>query len=729
VFETLGHFVYRKRRSTLVLTAVFLGAAVILLVRGGTLSTGVIRDLEAERAAVLAKTVGNHPSETTFVVVFHADGLDPSGAAFRDAESSALAPLRADDRVARVLTAEDAPPPLGRGMANREAGSSFALVTLAGDVQQAQRAYPAVRAELSSDRLAITATGQVPFAHDLDRTLEHDLVRAEMISLPLALVVLLFVFRTVVAAALPVGVGALAVTGGIAAMLAISRHTDIAQYAINVCTLIGLGLAIDYSLFTVSRYREELAAGHDVPGAVARTMASAGRVVAFSGFAVATGLAGLLFFDGSYLVPMAIGGIIVVALAVLFALTFLPALLALLGPRIHAGRLPARRAESRDGGAWRRVAVTVMRRPIRALVPALVALAVMAMPFFHLRLAAADVRVLESTVEARRGHEILKRDFPDQASPRALVVAEFPDDPAAAQQRAVALRDLSRRLASLPHVARVDGPFSDAADARQPSQAPRVVLFDAVLDAPPDSDDARQVIERIRDERKIADGTLRVGGQTAKDLDETRYVAARAPRAIAFVVVTMLVTLFLLFGSVVLPVKAVLMNFASIGGSFGALVWIFQDGHLFVREPHPLEPALPVLLFCGLFGLSMDYEVLMLSRIKESYDRTGDNGRAVLDGLARSAGLITSSAAIMVAVFLAFALARVEVVRAVGVGMALAVAIDATLVRVVVVPATMRLFGRLNWWAPQALADLRRRLGFAPEHASAGEAQRPAIEG
>jgi RND superfamily putative drug exporter len=225
------------------------------------------------------------------------------------------------------------------------------------------------------------------------------------------------------------------------------------------------------------------------------------------------------------------------------------------------------------------------------------------------------------------------------------------------------------------------------------------------------------VIRALRADRHAGDGTLLVGGQTAKDLDATDYVLTRAPRAVGFVVATTLVTLFLLLGSVVLPLKAVAMNFLSIAGSFGALVWIFQDGHLGIREGRPLEPALPVLLFCVLFGLSMDYEVLMLSRIKESYERSGDDRDAVADGLSRTGGLITSAAAIMVAVFAAFALARVVVVQAVGVGMALAVAIDATLVRVLLVPATMRLFGHLNWWAPRPLAWLRRALHLVPREA------------
>jgi RND superfamily putative drug exporter len=244
----------------------------------------------------------------------------------------------------------------------------------------------------------------------------------------------------------------------------------------------------------------------------------------------------------------------------------------------------------------------------------------------------------------------------------------------------------------------------------------RTVLFDVMTDEAPESDAARAIVRALRVDRAVADGTLLVGGQTANDLDTTRYVLDRAPRVVAFVVVVTFVVLFVLLGSILLPIKAVVMNFLSIAGSFGALVWIFQEGHAFVDAPRPLEPSLPVLLFCALFGLSMDYEVLMLSRMKEAYDRTGDDRGCVAEGLEKSAGLITSAAAIMVAVFSAFALAHVVLIQAVGLGMALAVALDATLVRVLVVPATMRLLGHLNWWAPRSLAGLVRRLGVGEGH-------------
>jgi putative drug exporter of the RND superfamily len=708
MFEALGAFVFRFRWFVLVGSALFLATSVAVLARGGALTSGVIHGLESERAQRIVDTVSGHASDTMLVVVLHADGMDAHDPRFVAAAAAALAPLRADPRVESVVSPDVLPPPFGESMIDGPGGAEIALVALRGDFREALAAYPAVRARLQSTTLTIDCTGRVPFLHDLDSTLEHDLVRAEMVSLPLALVVLLFVFRTVTAATLPVGVGGLAVVGGIAVVTALSHVSDIAQYTINVCSLIGTGVAIDYSLFIVSRYREELAAGKTTRDALLRAMGTAGRVVGFSGIAVATGLSGLLFFDGSYLFAMGVGGMVVVALGVVFALTFLPALLAVLGPRIDAGRLPRR--TPRGDGAWHRTAERVMRHPLHVLVPTLAVLLVMGVPFLHVRLAAADVRVLPGNVEARRGYDLLLSHFPDRAANRVAVAVRFPSAPASTPARDTAIAALEMRLAALPFVRKVDSPRTDPT---LHAGADAVVLY-AISDTRPESDEARAIVRTIRSDRRVGDGELVVGGETANDVDATAYVVARVPKAIGLVVGATVLVVFLLLGSVVLPLKAVVMNFVSIAGSFGALVWVFQDGHLFVHEGRPVEPSLPILLFCVLFGLSMDYEVLMLSRMKESWGQSGDNTHAVAEGLEKTAGLITSAAAIMVAVFGAFALARVVLIQAVGFGMAVAVAVDATLVRVLLVPATMRLFGHLNWWAPAPLVRLRKHLGLEP---------------
>jgi putative drug exporter of the RND superfamily len=730
LFESLGTTIFRRRRAVLVVSGLFLALAIVLLVRGGPLSSGAIRGLEAERAQRIVDEMQGRRSETTFAVVFAARGLPLDPPQVKREVARALAPLRSDPRVMGVVSPLESPDFTPQRRLTGGPALAIAFVTLRGEFDQALLAYPDLRSRLVSDTLDIACTGQLPFMHDLNRTLEHDLMRAELVSLPIALLVLLFVFRTVVASALPVGVGALAVVGGIAIVLGLAHHIDIAQYSINVCSLIGLGLAIDYSLFIVSRYREELGLGHDYAEALRRSLASAGRMVAFSGLAVGTGLSGLLFFRGSYLFAMGVGGAIVVGLSVVFALTFLPALLAVLGSRVHAGKLPGLRVAPRTN-RWHGLALFVMKRPLVILVPTLVLLIAIGSPFRHLRLATADVRVLPQSAEARRGFERLRASFPELAATRIPVAVEFPSAPLLNAERLTALRDLARKIAALPGVSRVENVLdSAAATARGRSLPPaasnqRTALLLALTAEPPESEEARRIVRRIRSLGPVADGGVLVAGQTAADLDATAYILSRTPYAVGVVVGVTVLVLFLLLHSVVLPIKAVLMNFLSIAGSFGALVWVFQDGNGFISEPRPLEPALPVLLFCILFGLSMDYEVLMLSRMKECYARTGDNTLAVAEGLEKSAGLITSAAAIMVVVFSAFAFARVVLIQAVGFGMALAVLLDATVVRILLVPATMRLFGDLNWWAPRLLLGHSRDEHGPTRHARAPVSARP----
>jgi RND superfamily putative drug exporter len=724
MFERLGPFVVRHARAVLACVGVFMILSIIVLMRGGPLASGVIEGLEARRAEHLADGVTGAQAETTFVVLFHSDSLDARDEKFHEAVASALAPLEKDRRVLAVTSADTAPSFMISRMVNADAHEALAFVSMRENFQGALRSYPEVRREIASKQLEIGCTGSLPYFNDLNETLERDLIRAELISLPFAILILLWVFRTAAAAVLPALVGGLAVAGGVAVVMALSHTIEVAKYTINVCSLVGLGVAIDYSLFMVSRYREELAAGFETDEAIARAVAHAGRVVAFSGVAVGTGLAGLLFFRGSYLFTMGIGGSIVVLLSVVFALTFLPAMLKVLGPNIHWGALP--RPKSTDSGKrWRAISHFVMDHPVLVLVPTLGFLLMLGQPFLHVKLAAADVRVLDQTSEARRTYDRFRRDFPDASANRIDVAIVFPTSPALTTERVGALYDLSRKLRALPHVVKVESLVDrNDPDQEEPSKedyqdmlidtpdmvAPLinaakkmlvggdVVLLHVVTDGAPESEEARALVRALRSDPKVLDGTFIVGGRTANDIDTTDFMLARAPRAAAFVVGVMIVVLFLLLKSALLPIKAALMNFVSIAGSFGALVWIFQDGHLLPGEPRPLEPTLPVLLFCVLFGLSMDYEVLMLSRMKEIYERTGDNTLAVGEGVEKTASLITSAASIMVAVFVAFALARVVLVRAVGLGMALAVTLDATLVRVLLVPATMRLLGDWNWW-------------------------------
>jgi RND superfamily putative drug exporter len=738
LLDAWAQFVHRRRWTVLAWSALILIGSVVALARGGPLSTGLIDGIESDRGLKEIERGLGRPAGSTFTIIFTSKEWVWPDPRFVDAVRAALAPAAADPRVFAVETPADVPAALAADRISASKHRVVAQVTMREPFVRAAVDYPEVRGLIRPHGLDAIFTGFIPFKDDLDHTLEVDLIHAEAVSVPLALIVLLGVFGTLVAALLPIGVGGLACVGGVAIVMLLSHVTTMGQYTINVATLIGLGVGIDYSLFIVSRYKDELGGGASTCQALQTSLRTAGRTVLFSGMAVGIGLAGLLFFPHSYLSSMGLAGAIVVGLAVASALTFLPALLAILGEGVYRGKVPfvhggsATSTSTRaDGGIWRKVAHMVMERPIQVLVPTLALMLLVGIPFLRLQMAGIDVSVLPADVEARRGDTILQDELPAMWANRAVAVVTFPDA-AFTPARVGALVDLSRKFAALPGVRKVESLFDlDPRVTREQYQAlyqtpslllppdlrfainaasgRGVVVFSVVTGDSPDSDGARALVKSMRMQRQVADGALLVTGQTAADLDGTEFIVDHTPGAVGFVMLMTCIVLFMAFRSILLPIKAVMMNLISITASFGAMVWIFQDGHLatflgFV--PRPLDPTLPVLLFCSVFGLSMDYEVLLLGRMREEWERSGDNSRAVAEGLERSGRLITSAAAIMVSVFLAFALARVVVVKAMGVGMALAVLLDATLVRLLIVPATMRLFGDLNWWAPRWLKRL-----------------------
>jgi RND superfamily putative drug exporter len=498
-------------------------------------------------------------------------------------------------------------------------------------------------------------------------------------------------------------------------------------------------VAIDYSLFIVNRFREELSAGRTPEQALIACMRTSGRAVAFSGITVAIGLSAMLFFQGSFLASMGFAGAIVVAIAVLYALTFLASLLAILGHRVNWARLPLPRAAA-GRGLWHGLALRVMRRPLLVLLPIVGLLLLMASPFLQIKIANGDVGMLPPSAETRRGYDQLQT-FPGQGQTRFNVVVNYPTGGPLTTQRIGDLYDLAQRIKQIPGVESVESmvsfdPSLHRADyqalltqpsASQPARVQAIVhgttgsqiaVLSVVTKHGQESDASRAIVHSLRSMPAPAGGSMLVA---AFSIDFTDFILQRIPLAVAYVMIVTYFVLFLLTGSVVLPLKAVIMNVLSIGASFGALVWVFQQGHLSSLlnfTAAPLDPSVPVLLFCIVFGLSMDYEVLLISRIQEEYRRTGDTTQAVANGLEKSGRLITGAAAIMVAVFLAFGLADVVLIKSIGLGLALAVAIDATLVRALIVPAVMRLLGRANWWAPRGLARLHQRISPAEQQAA-----------
>jgi RND superfamily putative drug exporter len=739
MFAAWGRFVYRRRWPVLAVSGVLLLASIFIVIQGGKLqSGGFIETSESGRASRLIERELPRAGAATFTLIFSSDALTATSPEFRKALDAALAPLRTDPRVAAITTPFDGTALDPTRLISKDGHAIAVDVAAKDDLATARDYYPELRALVRSDTLRIQATGLLAINNGFNAVLQEDLRRAEIVSLPLALILLLVVFGSIVAALVPLGVGVLAVVGGIAGMFLVARVTDVSVYALNVVTLIGLGVAIDYSLFITNRFREEMRRGHSGNNALAIAMATSGRAITFSGLTVAIGLSGMLFFQGTFLSSMGISGAIVVASAVFYGLTFLPALLAIIGRNLGRGRVPIFQPDSTGNGWWHTIATTVMRRPLLVLIPVVAFILVLGSPFLHLRLANNDVTALPTHEESRAAFDRLVNEFPGGNQTDISVVVEYPSDPLA-PAHVPGLVDLAKKIAALPNVDTITSPVTfdprlglaeyTALYSQPRSALPQqlqalingtvgqhIVVFDVVTQKGVYSDESRQLVRSIRALPPAPDASIAVTGFTAIDLDTVDFIASHTPAALAYIVVATMLVLFVLLGSVILPLKAVVMNLLSISASFGAIVWIFQDGHLASQlgfTPGSIDPTLPVIMFCTVFGLSMDYEVLLLSRMQEEYLRTRDNTASVAMGLEKSGRLITGAAAIMVGVFAAFALADIVLIKAIGLGMALAVAIDATLVRALVVPATMRLLGDLNWWAPGPLARLQRRIGLA----------------
>jgi putative drug exporter of the RND superfamily len=551
----------------------------------------------------------------------------------------------------------------------------------------------AVEAELERTGAPRVLVGHEDTADDeIEAQAEEDLGRAEMFALPLALLALIVVFGGLLAAILPLGVAFASMAGALIVLAGATITGDVAVYSINVITMFGIGVGIDYGLLVVSRFKEERARGSDVPVALDRTMATAGRTVAYSGLTVAVALAGLLVFDSSGLRSLAIGGIGVVLVAVLAGLTLLPALLALVGRRLRPAKL-----RTTPGAFWH-IARWVQRWALPVVAVAGVLLIVAGLPFLHARFENPDGRSLPESSVARQLAEASQRFPGNEAEPIEVVAITTPDDP-----------QLATWVATV--AARDDVAAVDVDDTLAPVGA---VQIDVVPQGPTQGDMAQDVVADVR--RLDAPFETLVGGDAAELVDLKASISSRLPWALTIVGLATIVLLFLMTGSVVVALKAVIMNVLSLGATFGVLVWVFQDGHLSgllgFDSVGALDATMPLIVFLFAFGLSMDYEVFLLARIKEAWDETGDNDVAVATGLDRSGRIITSAAALLVIVFAGFAAGELVLIKQLGVGMAVAVFVDATIVRTLLVPATMTLMGRWNWWAPAPLRRFHRRFGL-----------------
>ncbi|MEH1100341.1 MMPL family transporter [Micromonospora sp. CPCC 205561] len=707
MFAWWGQMVVRLRWSVL-------AAAVVLVAVGSTWGVGVFGQLtgggfddpasESSRAAErITRELG--PQGADLVVLWSSDGATVDQPAFRDPVAATVAGMRAHPEITSVTTWYDTQAPT---LLSTDRRATYALVQLrAADKDDKAAAYEELRPALAAPGVRTEIGGATAALYESNTQTTKDITRAELLSMPVLLVLLVLIFGGLVAACTPLLIGGLAILGAFVAVRLLNMVTDVSVFAINVITLIGLGMAVDYALFVVSRFREELAAGHDTPDAIRRTMATAGRTVLVSGLTVATAMASLLIFPQAFLRSMALGGMAAVLVAMLAALTVLPALLAVLGHRIDALRVPlpwrrragrGRSAAGGTGGAWARIAHSVMRRPVRYLVGVTVLLLLLATPVLRMEFGGFDDRVLPASAEPRVVSERIAAEFPGGtiAPIDVLVSGASPEQ----------VRPFAERVGTLPGVTGVQ-----VAANRGTS-----TLLTVTYPGEPTGDTAHDVVRALRDLPAPAGAEVLVGGRPGVDLDLIDGLADRLPWMALLMAAAILVLLFLAFGSVVLPVKAVLMNLVSIGASFGVVVWIFQDGHfadlLGFTPTGFIEPSNPILMLAVLFGLATDYEVFLLSRVREEWDRTGDNTASVATALQQTGRIITAAALLLIIVVAGFATGEMAYIKLIGIGMIVAIVVDATLVRALLVPATMRLLGRWNWWAPGPLGRVYRRFGL-----------------
>jgi trehalose monomycolate/heme transporter len=713
MFAWWGTIVSRLRWLILVLTIAFAAFA-------GIWGTGVFDKLQgdsslnnpASESQVINQRVIDQLGRQSvdLIALYSSDTLTVSDDQFKQPVTEVVTKVREYPSVAKVISYYDTPAP---SLVSTNQHETYIAIQFVSGTKDSE--VKRVRHQLAATGLTTQVGGQKAIDLDINSQISSSIPTAEGIGMPVLLILLILVLGSVVAGFLPVFIGGLAILGAFTITNVITYFTNVSVYSINIITILGLGLAVDYGLFIVSRFREELDKGHEVREAVRRTMATAGRTVAVSGLLVALALSSLDIFPQLLLRSMGFGGAAAVLVAMLASLTVLPALLTVLGPRVDALRLPwgrkrkvptvtgaveavaAKAGGSEAKGVWANIVRSVMRRPVIYTVGVLVVLAVLAAPFIHVQFGGTDERMLPAGTQSRVVSEKLRADFTDGGiNPIRVLISNASPDTAADFQRAV------------QGVAGV----TDASVAAQKGES---TLLNVNFDGPANSSAAMKMVRDIRALPRPAGADVMVGGTTASVVDQLDTLSARLPWMALIVAVITFVLLAIAFGSLVVPVKAIIMNMLSIAAAFGVVTWIFQDGHLsgllgFTPTGY-VEASQPILMVAILFGLSMDYEVFLLSRIREEWDRLGDNTSAVASGVQRTSRIITVLAVLLCVVVGAFSISGITFIKMIGVGMVVALLVDATLIRLILVPATMRLLGRYNWAAPRFLHALYGRYG------------------
>ncbi|MEU9164528.1 MMPL family transporter [Streptomyces sp. NPDC048424] len=708
-----GVFVTRRPRLVLFAALVFLVLSAVF----GAEATGRLKSQgyddprsESSRAAQLAaEGLGASPN---LVVVAQTRGGSVDDAAARSEGEALTGRLAARPHVSAVTSYWTGGAAELRG---RDGDAAMLVAHVDGEGERLGARVKELKRELTGPGapetvLTLHVGGTALVDAELQDLSESDLKRAESVVLPGTLILLVLVFGSVVAAALPLLIGVLAIAGTLLVLSVLGSVTDVSVFALNLTTALGLGLGIDYGLLIVSRFREELADGYRPRNAAIRTVRTAGHTIVFSAATVSAALATLLVFPPYFLRSFAYAGIAVVVIAAVSALTVLPALLALLGKRVNAWAVPWRRRV--HGGSrsrlWEGLARIVVRRPLVAALPVIGLLLVLAAPFAHAGFATPDDRALPVSAAGRQTGDLVRGSFDMKGSSALTVVVTGTASPSARE-------DYARRLSALPQVAQVvgaEGSFRSGEKAAVSGSAAGSAAgggpagLSVVPLADPQSRAAQQLVRDIRSAPVPAGAEVLVGGPSAVLVDAKATVGDRIPLALSLITLTTFALLFGFTRSLLLPIKAIALNALSLAAVLGAMVWIFQSGHLHHLlgfTPGPLSTTMPVLLFCIVFGLSVDYEVFVLARIKEAHDAGQDDRTAIVSGIARTGGIVTTAGALLAFTLLSFGTSQVSLLQFFGIGAGLGVLLDATLVRGVLVPALMRLAGGLNWWAPRLL--------------------------
>jgi len=711
MFAFLGDLVYRRRRAVLIATGVFflvaaaVGGPVAGILTSGTNSFDDPGTESVKARNLLARATATNPEVMVTALVSPAGTV--SADSLRARVEEVAGELRGDRDVKRVITAYDGG---GNDLISRDGRASYVLVSTAPLSPRGEKKLAERLDDRFSDQPDVKLGGPIIANWEAAQVIRDDLAKAELFAFPLILIAAFFVFRGFVAALLPLFCGAILVTGTFLALRIVDQWVDLSIFALNLVTGLGLGLAIDYSLFIVSRYRDELAALGSRRAAVARTLATAGRTVVFSTLTVAAALAALLVFPQRFLYSMGIGGIFVALMAAATAVVALPALLVALGPRVNAlspsrwRRTLERPPEERSTGFWYRLSHAVMRRRVAVAVATIVVLVLFGLPVLGLKFTGIDATVLPKDESAYQVDRAIREDFPENRSSPIFVAMEAPSsargdvDAYAAQVKA------------LPGVATVASPRNVAEG---------LWSLDVISNNRSLADESQDLVRTIRG--LDAPFKTYVGGQTALFIDQGKSIGSHLAIGLPILAAATLLILFAMTGSLILPLKTLVMNAVTLTSTFGILVFIFQDGRLEsllgYTSQHALEMTQPVLLAAVVFGLSTDYGVFLLTRIKEARDRGESETEAVAVGLERTGRIVTAAALLFAIAVAAFATSGVVFIKMLGLGMALAVLIDASIVRAFLVPSLMALLGRWNWWAPRPLRRAHERLGLSEEEA------------